>query len=92
MQNEELECFLCGRVQGVAFRYFTEEKAEALGLTGFCENSPDGRLHVVAQGERKKLETLLAFLRVGPPYAEVINMETFWREAKVGYSDFSVHR
>lgn len=92
MQNEELECFLFGRVQGVTFRYFTQEKAKALGLVGFCKNLPEGQLHVVAQGERKKLETLLVFLRAGPPYAETAHMETFWRKAKVRYSDFSIHR
>ena len=31
-----------GRVQGVFFRKYTKNKAEELGLTGWCRNTPHG--------------------------------------------------
>ena len=59
-----------GRVQGVFFRAATENQAKDLGLTGYVSNRPDGRtVEVFAEGHRKSLETLVGYLRVGPPHA-----------------------
>ena len=37
-----------GVVQGVAFRYYTREKARSLDLTGFVRNLPDGTVGFIA--------------------------------------------
>ena len=49
-----------GEVQGVFFRAHTEEKANSLGVTGWVRNLSGGGVEVVAEGERKVLEELLA--------------------------------
>src|SRR5207247_890809 len=36
--------FVKGRVQGVGYRYFVLQEAEALGIAGFARNLPDARL------------------------------------------------
>lgn len=41
-----------GRVQGVAFRAYTRQKALQLGLTGYARNLPDGSVEVLAIGHR----------------------------------------
>ena len=41
-----------GRVQGVGYRAFAQKKALELGLSGYAENLPDGRVEVVKQGPR----------------------------------------
>jgi len=58
-------------VQGVFFRASTREQALKLGLSGHATNLDDGRVEVVAEGDRAAVEALAAWLRQGPPMARV---------------------
>ena len=60
-----------GRVQGVSFRYFTQQCAHKLGLVGFARNLADGCVEVIAQGDAESLMSLKAYLQRGPEHAEV---------------------
>jgi acylphosphatase len=64
-----------GRVQGVGFRWFTEEAAAAEGLHGFVRNLPDGRLEIAAEGDAEALERFERRVRHGPPGARVEGVE-----------------
>lgn len=80
-----------GSVQGVFFRDFTYRRAEELGLTGYVRNLPGGSsVEVVAEGERVKLEELIAHLKKGPPRAIVERIEVNWSPPSGNYSHFSV--
>lgn len=79
-----------GRVQGVFFRAFVNRCARELGLAGYVRNLPDGALEVRAEGERRQLEKLIGYLRLGPPAARVKEVVTNWSEYTGGYSGFSV--
>ncbi len=63
--------FVSGRVQGVGFRYATAAKARELGLVGHARNLVDGRVEVLACGERVALDALADWLSEGPPAARV---------------------
>lgn len=78
-----MHCFVSGRVQGVWFRASTQEKANALGLTGWVRNLPDGRVEVMASGDRENLRVLYAWLQKGPVLAKVSEVtyeELAWKE------------
>ena len=64
-----------GRVQGVGFRFFTEDAARREGLAGFVRNLADGRVEVVAEGEREALRRFELALHAGPPLALVERVE-----------------
>ena len=64
-----------GRVQGVGFRYFTQDTARREGLTGVVRNLPDGRVEAVAQGDLESLERFEAALRRGPSHARVDSID-----------------
>lgn len=64
-----------GRVQGVGYRYFVLRQAEALGVTGFALNRPDGTVEVVAEGSEEALTDLEGRLRAGPGFARVEGLE-----------------
>jgi acylphosphatase len=67
--------FIHGRVQGVGYRYFALREAEALGLSGFARNLPDGRVEVVAEGSDATLQKLEARLKEGPSFGNVEHVE-----------------
>ena len=66
-----VRCLVAGRVQGVFYRASTRNEAQRLGLKGYAKNLMDGRVEVVACGEKEAVETLRDWLRKGPPDARV---------------------
>lgn len=75
-----LTALIRGRVQGVGFRAFVRRRALDLHISGYAENLPDGRVEVVAEGDRSEVEHLLVLLREGPPHAEVVDIDVTWGE------------
>ncbi len=66
---------ICGRVQGVGFRWWTVRTAKSLGgLSGWVRNTEDGEVEVLACGEESALEQLIAACRRGPLWARVDNI------------------
>ena len=60
-----------GRVQGVSFRWYTEERARALGVTGWVRNEPDGSVLLHAEGDDDAVDALVEWCRTGPSAARV---------------------
>ena len=79
-----------GYVQGVFFRAFASRRAKGLGLTGYARNLPGGAVEVKAEGERKQLEELIGYLKVGPPGAKVEKVITNWSEYTGNYPGFNI--
>jgi acylphosphatase len=80
-----------GRVQGVYFRAFVLNHAEALGLRGYVRNMSSGdTIEVVAEGEKSKLEELLKHLNAGPPRARVDQVDVEWSEYTGRFKDFQL--
>jgi acylphosphatase len=50
-ERQQHELFYTGRVQGVGFRYTVRSLAARFEVTGFVRNLPDGRVHLVVEGE-----------------------------------------
>ena len=62
---------VCGRVQGVGFRFFAERAARELGLRGWVRNLPDGSVETLVEGDDAAIEQYLQRLRRGPAGARV---------------------
>ncbi len=67
-------CVVAGKVQGVWYRASTQRQAQALGITGYARNLPDGRVEILACGEAAALQRLQDWLWQGPPAAEVTDV------------------
>ena len=89
--QQRVEATVYGRVQGVSFRYYTQQKAQQLGLTGWVANHPDGTVRLIAEGPRPDLEALVAFLQQGSPAAHVRQVETNWHQASGEWTAFGIH-
>ncbi len=87
-----LEAVVHGFVQGVSFRYYTVREAARLDVTGWVRNRWDGTVEVVAEGDRSRLEELLAWLEHGPSAAEVERVDARWAEPAGEFSRFEVRR
>ncbi len=82
--------YVSGRVQGVFFRAYTEEQANALGLKGWVRNRSDARVEVVCEGHREDVEKLIEWCRVGPPGASVRDVEVDWETPTGEFSNFVI--
>jgi acylphosphatase len=85
-----LTAVVAGRVQGVGFRYWVRQEAESLGLTGSAANLSDGRVEVVAEGQRDVCETLLAALRSSGTPGYVAEVNVTWSEPSGEFPRFVV--
>lgn len=58
-----LTAWISGRVQGVGMRWWIRSRALELGLAGWARNTEDGRVEIVAEGDRLAAQQLLDLLR-----------------------------
>ena len=75
MKNIRSHLLVSGRVQGVLFRQHTRGKALELGVTGWAKNLIDGKVEIVVEGEKEKVEEFVAWIKQGPPLSRVENIE-----------------
>jgi acylphosphatase len=87
---ERAHIVVSGRVQGVFFRDHTQKEAAFLGVTGWVKNLFDGRVEIVAEGERERLERLIAAVRQGPPLAHVEDADVEWLESTGEFEGFKI--
>ena len=75
----------------VGFRYFVEEEARKLGLTGWVRNGDDGAtVEVVAEGPEDALRQLEAKLRRGPRLARIDAVDATWSDDIEGHKGFEL--
>jgi acylphosphatase len=78
-----------GRVQGVWFRESCRREAVAAGVSGWVANRADGTVNAALEGERAAVDRVLAWMRQGPPRAEVTDV-VVTAEPPVGEHGFTV--
>ena len=82
--------FVLGRVQGVFFRDHTQKWANSLQLAGWVKNLWDGRVEVMVEGDKEKIQSLINQLEEGPPLAHVDSVDVTWEEYKGEFADFQI--
>lgn len=71
-----MHLLVSGRVQGVGFRYFVRQAADALGVAGWVRNLSDGRVEAVLLGEADLVQHVLDQIGRGPRGARVDEVVT----------------
>ena len=77
-----LTAWVQGMVQGVGFRWWTRSRALELGLVGSARNLDDGRVAVVAEGDRAACQALLDALNGGGAPGRVDQVVARWDDAR----------
>jgi DNA ligase D-like protein (predicted 3'-phosphoesterase) len=72
--SRAIRAVIGGTVQYVGFREATRRRACELGVMGWVRNEDDGTVAVHAEGPPAAIDTLIVFLRNGPPGAAVIDV------------------
>ena len=80
--------FVSGRVQGVAFRHNARIRARRLGLLGWARNLPDGRVEAIFEGEKDSVDKMLEWIRKGPIFSRVDEVEINWEEFIGEFKEF----
>ena len=88
--RSQLHVLVSGRVQGVFFRDSTRNVAKRLGLTGWVWNLDDGRVEVIAEGDKEKLEELLSHLHQGPLLSKVTTLKISWENYTGKFHSFEI--
>lgn len=70
-----MHIFISGQVQGVWYRGWTVQQAQALKLSGWVRNLSDGRVEALFHGPADRVEAMIAACRQGPPAARVSAVE-----------------
>lgn len=82
--------FISGRVQGVAFRAYTQEQAYLLGISGWVRNLRDGRVEAVFEGPGESVEAMIDWCKVGPPGARVVHVDVLEEPFKGEINGFEI--
>ena len=83
-----------GKVQGVAFRYYSKKKADDLGLFGTTENQADGSVISFVQGQEDQVNAFEKWCHQGSPASRVEQVVTkiLSPDSPQDYQDFSILR
>ena len=81
-----------GTVQGIFFRQFVKEHADALKLTGICRNLENNDVEIVVEGEKEAIERLVGFVKKGPEHAQIRHVVVEERKWSGDFKEFRVLR
>ncbi|MCC6543916.1 MAG: acylphosphatase [Nitrospirae bacterium] len=90
--KSRVHLFINGTVQGVNYRDSARQVAQSLGITGYVRNLHDGRVELVAEGEKDSVDTLIKWCRKGPPAALVVSIDIEYENHKDEFDLFCVKR
>lgn len=69
--NRSVQVRISGRVQGCAYRDWTEKNAHLLGLAGWVRNRKDGSVEAMFAGPDKSVDEMIVRCQDGPQAAKV---------------------
>ena len=89
MEKQRLEAHFSGYVQGVGFRFTAIRIASDYAVTGFVKNLPDGRVQLVAEGEKSDLDSFLSDIKARMSHC-IRDTTVQWSNATNAFNRFGV--
>ena len=85
---KRLTAYVSGHVQKVGYRARVVQIANALGLKGMVENTLDGRVKIIAEGEEEKLRWFIEAINIKDTLIQVTSVEKSFSESLGEFSRF----
>lgn len=92
MNRQRLKVLYSGNVQGVGFRYTVKTTATGFEVTGIVRNLPDGRVELIAEGDRAELEAFREAVREAGLGGLIRQENLSWSEATGEFRGFEIVR
>jgi acylphosphatase len=85
-----MHIFYSGRVQGVGFRYTAKNVAMGFEVTGSVRNLPDGRVELLAEGQKEELEAFRLAIRESGLGSFISNEQITWGDPEGRFRGFDI--
>ena len=86
---KKVTLYISGNVQRVGYRAKVISIAIALGIKGFIQNLPDGRVKIIAQGEQSELDKLIQDMNISNSLINVTNIKQEYSTPSDDYEGFN---
>ena len=90
MIQKRIHIFVTGRVQGDFFRQSTRVSAIKNNVNGWIRNLDDGRVEIVAEGEKQNIDNLVNWCKTGPANSRVDEFELLDENYTDEFENFEV--
>jgi acylphosphatase len=90
MKRQKVMNLYSGHVQGVGFRYAVKTVTHGFEVTGVVRNLEDGRVELVAEGDKEELEAFLEAIRSSEVGRFIRQEKTCWSEANNEFRGFEI--
>jgi acylphosphatase len=87
-----MQVIYSGRVQGVGFRYTAKSVASGYEVVGTVRNLPNGRVELIAEGEKAELEAFRQAVRESGMEHFVQDEALSWSEPTHEFRGFEIVR
>lgn len=90
--RQRLHVFYGGRVQGVGFRYTVKNLAHGFDVVGNVRNLSDGRVELIAEGEKDELEAFERAVQESEVGSLIKQTQAHWLESRGDLRGFEITR
>ena len=87
---QRVTVFYAGRVQGVGFRVTVRQIACGYDVMGTVRNLPDGRVEMIAEGQREEVEAFLKGIDESDLSGYIAKKQDHWSPAQKNLRGFVV--
>jgi acylphosphatase len=87
--KKQIHVYYIGSVQGVGFRFTSEDVAGKLGICGWVKNLRDGRVEVLAEAEEGVLKDFLEKIKQYFPNC-IQEEQVEWNQPTGEFKDFKI--
>ena len=87
-----LQVYFSGHVQGVGFRYAVRAVSLEFDVTGWVKNLEDGRVEMLAEGERSELEAFQAAIPDAGLRRFIRDTQAHWSKGTGEFRGFEIVR
>lgn len=89
--KKAVRLYITGAMQGIFFRQFIKDHADANNVKGFMRSLEDGRAEIFLEGHGEDVNVMIAICSKGPKYAQIRNIEQ--KEEKLqDFKEFKILR